>query len=288
MAGNRRSLRWISDVLTSEYLLRSIVVKHSSWRCCIVLGPFFAYLEVPVSDWRIDELAQRAGIAVDTIRYYQREGMLPAGARNGRTLRYGPEHLERLERIRALQARRFSLAAIRALLDHDEPGGLAGLLGSEADTYDLDELVEAADVDETLVRTLTDAGVLRDPAEHGRSAYDAADLRVLRSFADLNRLAVPAEALVELARIYAEGFERVNQRLVELFTTIAVESWDADDSERFRTLFSEEMERFGRAVRVIADYAHQRDIQRRVLSKIEMLGCAAPTADTAIPPAATG
>jgi DNA-binding transcriptional MerR regulator len=283
-----RSLRRISDVLTSEYLLRSIVVKHPWWRCCIVLGPFFAYLEVPVSDWRIDELAQRAGVAVDTIRYYQREGVLPAGARNGRTLRYGPEHLERLERIRAFQARRFSLAAIRALLDHDEPGGLAGLLGSEADTYDLDELVEAADVDEQFVCTLIDAGVLRDPAEHGRSAYDAEDLRALRSFADLNRLAVPADALVDVARIYSEEFERVHHRLVELFTTIATESWDADDIERFRTLFSEEMERFGRDVRVIADYAHQRNIQRRVLSKIEMSGCAAPTPNAGVPPAATG
>ena len=36
-----------------------------------------------MSDWRIDELAQRAGVAVDTIRYYQREGLLSSGERNG-------------------------------------------------------------------------------------------------------------------------------------------------------------------------------------------------------------
>ena len=78
-----------------------------------------------MSDWRIDELAQRAGVAVDTIRYYQREGLLPTGERCGRSMRFGPRHLERLERIRALQSRRFSLAAIRALLDHD--GGPSSL-----------------------------------------------------------------------------------------------------------------------------------------------------------------
>ena len=38
-----------------------------------------------VSDWRIDDLAQRAGVAVDTIRYYQREGLLRSGERDGRT-----------------------------------------------------------------------------------------------------------------------------------------------------------------------------------------------------------
>jgi DNA-binding transcriptional MerR regulator len=276
----------ISDVLTSEYLLRSIVVKHPVGGAASFVGPFFAYLEVPVSDWRIDELAQRAGIAVDTIRYYQREGVLPTGARNGRTLRYGPEHLERLERIRALQARRFSLAAIRALLEHDEPGGLAGLLGSESATYDFDEFLEAADVDEQFARTLIDGGVLRDPAEHGRSAYDAEDLRALRSYADLNRLGVPADALVEVARIYSEEFERVHQRLVNVFTTIATESWDAEDVEQFQNLFSEEMERFGRDVRVIADYTHQRNIQRRVLSKIEMCGVDGLTPQAAVPPAA--
>ena len=63
---------------------------------------------------RIDDLAQRAGLTVDTIRYYQREGLLPPGAREGRHRVYGPDHLRRLTRIKELQARRFSIAAIRA------------------------------------------------------------------------------------------------------------------------------------------------------------------------------
>src|SRR5215510_9329354 len=98
----------------------------------------------PADDaWRIDDLAQRAGLSVDTIRFYQREGLLPAGERMGRTLRYGPAHLEQLERIRGLQARRFSLAAIRALLEHD--GSLEGLLATrEGASYDADELRAAA------------------------------------------------------------------------------------------------------------------------------------------------
>ena len=98
-----------------------------------------------VPEWRIDDLAQRAGVAVDTIRYYQREGLLPAGERAGRSVRYSAAHLERLERIRSLQARRFSLAAIRALLDHD--GSVEGLLaGRDGESFDYDGLVSAADV----------------------------------------------------------------------------------------------------------------------------------------------
>src|SRR6476646_5836438 len=97
------------------------------WRGTWSFDPRPLLLEViPVSDWRIDELAQRAGVAVDTIRYYQREGLLGTGERSGRTRRFGPEHLERLERIRALQSRRFSLAAIHALPDRDDPAPSPG------------------------------------------------------------------------------------------------------------------------------------------------------------------
>ncbi len=223
-----------------------------------------------MSDWRIDELAQRAGVAVDTIRYYQREGLLPSGERSGRTRRFGPEHLERLERIRALQARRFSLAAIHALLERDDPTSLAGLLvGSEEATYDHDELLDAAGVEASFVRALTDAGLLRDPAEHGRSAYDADDVNVLRAFADLGRLAIPDAALVEVARIYADGLDQIQRRLVDVFTFVDTHCWDERAALEFRAAFTAEMERFARDIRVIADYTQQRNLQRAVLEKIE-------------------
>src|SRR5689334_9415255 len=72
--------------------------------------------------WRIDELAQRAGLTVDTIRYYAREGLVDPPVKRGRNRFYGPDHLERLQRICELRSRRFSLAAIRALVGVDRPG----------------------------------------------------------------------------------------------------------------------------------------------------------------------
>ena len=66
--------------------------------------------------WRIDELAQRAGLTVDTIRYYSREGLLQAPVKQGRNRLYDQAHLDRLERIGELRSQRFSLAAIRAVV----------------------------------------------------------------------------------------------------------------------------------------------------------------------------
>src|SRR5690349_9034784 len=88
------------------------------------------------ASWRIDELARRGDVTVDTIRYYAREGLLRPPERKGRNRLYGPEHLERLARIRELQQRRFSLAAIRAIVDVDRPG-LEGLFAAEGREYTL-------------------------------------------------------------------------------------------------------------------------------------------------------
>lgn len=53
---------------------------------------------------RMAELSERSGLPVATIKYYIREGLLPAGERTATNQAvYGPEHLERIELIRALR-----------------------------------------------------------------------------------------------------------------------------------------------------------------------------------------
>ena len=64
--------------------------------------------------WRVEELARRADVSVDTIRFYQKRRLLPPPAREGRVAWYGPEHLERLARIRELQRQGLTLAADRS------------------------------------------------------------------------------------------------------------------------------------------------------------------------------
>jgi DNA-binding transcriptional MerR regulator len=228
-----------------------------------------------MSDWRIDDLAQRAGIAVDTIRYYQREGLLPTGERAGRTRRYGPQHLERLERIRALQSRRFSLAAIRALLDREVPGALEGLLaGPDGATYDFDGLVETAGVSRSFAEVLAEAGLLREPGEHGHTDYDSDDLNMLRAFADLQRLQVPDTILVALGRVYVDGIDAIQHRVAAVLAGTEGPGWTDADFAGFHESVGNDTPRIAHDMRVITDYTQQRSLQRLVLHKLEQRSAA--------------
>jgi MerR family mercuric resistance operon transcriptional regulator len=66
----------------------------------------------------IGRLAEAAGVHVETIRYYQRLGLLPAPARRrGGQRRYGGDELQRVCFIKRAQGLGFSLEEIRRLLD---------------------------------------------------------------------------------------------------------------------------------------------------------------------------
>ena len=70
-----------------------------------------------VSDERelgIEELAGLGGVTRRTVRYYVQEGLLPAPRGVGRGRHWGPEHLERLLAVKAMQERGESLESIRA------------------------------------------------------------------------------------------------------------------------------------------------------------------------------
>lgn len=67
---------------------------------------------------RIGELARQAGVEVQTIRYYEREGLLEAPARTASGYRaYGPQHLERLNFVRHCRSLDVPLAEIKRLID---------------------------------------------------------------------------------------------------------------------------------------------------------------------------
>jgi DNA-binding transcriptional MerR regulator len=80
-------------------------------------------------DLSVEELAQRAGVTVRTIRYYQSEGLLPPPGRAGREARYGDAHVERLGLIARLQARGLRLQAIAEVLERAGDAPAADWLG---------------------------------------------------------------------------------------------------------------------------------------------------------------
>jgi MerR family mercuric resistance operon transcriptional regulator len=68
----------------------------------------------------IGGLANAAGVGVETVRYYQRRGLLPEPPRPpGEVRRYGHEDVKRLRFVRSAQAAGFTLAEIKELLDLD-------------------------------------------------------------------------------------------------------------------------------------------------------------------------
>ena len=67
---------------------------------------------------KIGALASSSGLSRDTIRFYEREALLPKAPRSNAGYRlYSTEVLERLHFIKQAQALGFSLAAIRELLN---------------------------------------------------------------------------------------------------------------------------------------------------------------------------
>jgi DNA-binding transcriptional MerR regulator len=67
--------------------------------------------------WRIGEAATRSGVSAANIRYYEREGLLPASARTANSYRaYSEQDVHQLRFIRMCRAMDMSLDEVRALL----------------------------------------------------------------------------------------------------------------------------------------------------------------------------
>jgi MerR family mercuric resistance operon transcriptional regulator len=67
----------------------------------------------------IGQLAAGGNVGVETIRFYQRKGLLGTPAREAGIRRYGSEDLRRLRFIKQAQAAGFTLEEIRELLELD-------------------------------------------------------------------------------------------------------------------------------------------------------------------------
>lgn len=234
-------------------------------------------------EWRIDDLAHRAGVTVDTIRYYQREGMLPAAEKSGRNKIYGPAHLERIARIREFQERRFSLAAIRALIESQRTGLADGVFGGSEHSYTLEQLVKRSGAPPEIVRAAQDSKLLRDPGDYGRESYDSGDLDLLRALIELQAQGIPPAVLTEFGRIYTEGVEQMQHRVVALFGGQHGSMWEPEELERFQAASNDTSADLLPVVNRIVGYVHQRTLQRLTLEAIESRTTTAPAAPTAAP-----
>lgn len=92
------------------------------------------------SEFTIDELAERAGMTVRNVRAYAGRGLIASPRLEGRTGYYSTEHLQRLQLVRALIDKGYTLAAVERTL----------LANPAAPAHHMLELLEAlhAPVDE--------------------------------------------------------------------------------------------------------------------------------------------
>ncbi len=121
----------------------------------------------------IGELADRAGLTAQTIRYYEREGLLPAPNRTHTAYRvYGTEVLGKLSFIKQAQRLGLSLKEIRQILDMSRVGHAPCCRVRELLAGKVEELertiAELSRFREELRRFLVKIGKLPDQADTSR------------------------------------------------------------------------------------------------------------------------
>ena len=73
------------------------------------------------ADFTIGDVAEAAGVGVETVRYYERRGLVPQPGRGaGAYRRYGAGHVDRIRFVKRAQALGFSLEEIATLLELED------------------------------------------------------------------------------------------------------------------------------------------------------------------------
>jgi len=171
--------------------------------------------------YRVEELATLTGVTVDTIRFYQSRRLLDPPAREGRVGWYGDDHVERIERIRDLQAKGFTLATIRRVLSGELDAADEALVSAVAseqqspseEFFDIDELAERSGIPVALLQLAVQEGIL--PPEWG--GFTIEDVEAAKAALLLLEEGVPVADLVALARTYGAATREVADRAVDLF-----------------------------------------------------------------------
>lgn len=95
-----------------------------------------------VKSLSIGTLASAGGVGVETIRFYQRKGLLVEPPRESGIRRYGGQDLRRLRFIKQAQTAGFTLAEIKELIDLDASDDRARAYGlSQARIRSLDQRI---------------------------------------------------------------------------------------------------------------------------------------------------
>jgi DNA-binding transcriptional MerR regulator len=188
-------------------------------------------------EYRVEELAANSGVRVDTLRFYQGRGLLPAPKRVGRTAVYGDDHLARLRRIKELQQQGFKLAQIQQVLE--QPAGrapelLAALVEESVGARALSrgELAAEAGVPEVLIRAAESAGLMAPVEVDGEERFGEADLEMARAGKAILDLGFPLHAILQQSIAHARHVEETCDGAIEIFDTHVRKSGPTANDDR--------------------------------------------------------
>ncbi len=180
-----------------------------------------------VGEYRIDELARKAGMTVRNVRAYQDRGLVPGPRRQGRIGLYSDFHLMRLRLIADMLERGYTLANISELLSAWEQGRNVG------DLFGFEEELAAPLFEESPLE-MSAAELLSYFGGADISAFDPALVnssgvvtwaddrfvihspKVLDAASRLVKEGVPLEAVLRLGTDLREHFEAVAHLFVDL------------------------------------------------------------------------
>jgi DNA-binding transcriptional MerR regulator len=176
-------------------------------------------------EYDVSDLAAAAGISIDTLRFYQSGGLLPAPAKSGRKAVYTAEHLERLRLIRSMASKGLSLKAIRLLLDRESgpsASDTALLAALEEETvgpaYSGDDLARQLGVPPSLIRSVEEAGLAEgQETDDGKRRYTEGDLAAARGAIKLLSYGFPLTRLLALAVRHDRAIRKTCDSAIDLF-----------------------------------------------------------------------
>ena len=213
--------------------------------------------------YRVEELATEAGIGVDTIRYYQGMGLLPATDRDGRAVVYGPAHLTRLRTIRALADDGFTLAQIKRLLDESGHPLLVSLAGTVVGLTRA-ELAERSGLAPPLVDIAVSTGLIEPLGGGGDERFSPDVAPMLAAGLSLLEAGFPLDRLAALATRHATGVESVVDEAIDLFKE-HVRSGQSDSPDALAGLF---LTLVTHVTRLVAQHFHH-TVASRVKERLE-------------------
>jgi DNA-binding transcriptional MerR regulator len=173
----------------------------------------------------VEQLASACDVSVDTVRYYQSRGLLPQPAREGRVAWYGADHADRIRRIRDLQRKGLTLAAIGRVVrgdladaDADLAAAVAAeLVDGKAELLDLESFAERSGVPASLIQAVEREGIRIGRDVDGTTRYTSGDIELVRTALRLLEFGLPLGDLLGLARDADDAMRGLATRAVDLF-----------------------------------------------------------------------